>query len=191
MPAPGPAGGPAHPSWPSLGELFVAPDPARPPTKPDGELLVTATFGTPTVYAGLWGSPYVIYRRFAPHGFAEWEEVEDYQGGAPDGPWGVIPYDYSCIWVALALVRPPPAKPAAKKRWADLSPRTKQGYRGPLRQLGLRTEAQFADYYEHASNLGFLRRHPTGRLVDTTGNQWKVRRRGGRDLLYMVTWQQN
>jgi hypothetical protein len=53
------------------------------------------------------------------------------------------------------------ATPAAHKRWADLSERTKQGYRGRLRSVGVRTDADMARFHDSADSetLKWLRRH--------------------------------
>ena len=53
------------------------------------------------------------------------------------------------------------SKPAAHKPWAGLSERTKQGYRGRLRSIGVRTDADMARFHESADSetLRWLRRH--------------------------------
>ena len=53
------------------------------------------------------------------------------------------------------------ATPAAHKRWDQLSERTKQGYRGRMRSIGIRTDADMARFHDSADSrtLKWLRRH--------------------------------
>lgn len=53
------------------------------------------------------------------------------------------------------------ARPAAHRQWANLSERTKRGYRGRMRSIGIRTNEDMARFHNSADSatLKWLRRH--------------------------------
>ena len=61
----------------------------------------------------------------------------------------------------LALFQRLLVRPAAKKRWADLTEQTKRGYAGPMHRLGIRGDAAEARFHDEADSatLKWLRRH--------------------------------
>ena len=62
---------------------------------------------------------------------------------------------------AIALFRRLEPRPVAKKPWAELSEQTKRGYRGRMRSMGVRSEAEMARFHASADSatLHWLRRH--------------------------------
>ncbi len=83
------------------------------------------------------------------------------------------------------------AKPAAHKPWAELSERTKQGYRGRLRSIGVRTDADMARFHDSADSktLQWLRRHgprPSELVVVKGRPAYPARGRGS----WATVWEQ-
>ena len=137
----------------------------------------------PKWYGAVAGSPYVVNRRFTPIFFRRWNVARDHIRGAPLS----VRILYSATWRLLANLPPPePAKePKNRKGWAQLSESTKRGYRGPLRKLGLTTEAQFAEFYATAPDLSVLRRHVKPSFMTPAGPM----RFGRGSGTWLVTWQ--
>ncbi len=132
----------------------------------------------------LYGSTYVIHRKFTAKPFDTWRQVRGYMDDVPDD----LRRFYSATWrlINAKAPRPKRTKPAAKRTWSSLSPRTKQGYRGYFRrQLGLSTEAQIAHAYETAPDLRAARRHPSTRLVSAGGEELELK------AGFLVTWQKH
>ena len=185
--AKGPASGPRHPTWASFDHF--PPNGDNPPVDPrSGERVVAFIDGR--YWAAIVGSPHVIQRGFVSVTLAEWAEVRRYQDAAPGGRNGPVALGYSCVWRLLVVTLPPKrrTRPAGRKTWATLAESTKRGYRGPLRQMGLRTEAEFAQYYENATDLTVLRRHTPKDRILTAAGAFRLAK-GSDDDPYLITWQ--
>ncbi len=84
-----------------------------------------------------------------------WRDLVRYLENAPGGWWGGGVLGYQCAWRRASL------KPAARKPWSEVTPRTKQGYAGRMKSYGLTTDAQQKAYYESVPSLLDLRRKKT------------------------------
>ena len=159
--------------------------PSSPYTLPrwDGEPVV-AFFGG-SWWGALVGSPDVVQGPWVGHREGRWADMAAYQDGAPGGKDGPTAIAYSAVWVRIEGLKPRRTKPAARRTWAELSESTKRGYRGPLRRMGLRTEAQFAYYYATAPDLTALRRHQKRTFFVAGGTARVIR---GPSQTFIATW---
>ena len=110
--------------------------------------IVVALEGEPWLFidgnlAALDG-PYVLVRRRTR------AEIMEYIGG----------HDLAATSPPIALFRRLEFRRASKRAWADLTESTKRGYRGRLRSLGIRSEADMARFHAEADSatLKWLRR---------------------------------
>lgn len=195
--------------------LDEVPDPNGPPPRVNGAEVIGHFAGH--TWAAYFGNPHVIegtFQLLTHDWFSEAQAVDrgeislrpawEYLQGAPGGALGPIVGYAACVWLMVEEVQGPPA---AKRSWADLSERTKQGYRGKMRHgLGIgregwngrryqdpaqkaTAERQFAAYYASATDLRFLRRHPPKASANiTSSHRWSPISHGGSGWAWASTW---
>lgn len=177
------ASGVGAPGGPNFGDVPYN----RPDTLPEYEgapVMAQFVLGQdeePRWYGAVAGTPYVVNRRFTPLTFRQWATARDHVRGAPL----TVRILYSATWALLDL--PPQAhQKGRRKSWDQLGEGTKRGYRGPMRKLGLKTEAEFGAYYADAPNLDVLRRHVKPTFMSPVGQVGFSR---GSGKAWLVTWQ--